>query len=209
MADGRVATTRMELLRARAQLRRVRTGATLVRRKREALVAHLFKLARPAIDARAAIERAVNEAYPVLHEALAVHGHDGLRALGWPSRKVEVEVTPAQIWGEVVADIRVASPIRRTLDARGMAPASTGPAAAEAAHRFEQLAELLLEAAPQEMRVSRLAAAVAQTSRQLNVLERRVEPALLSQVAAIRRSLEEREREERLALKHLQRKRRG
>lgn len=209
MADGRVATTRMELLRARAQLGRVRTGAALVRRKREALVAHLFRLARPAIDARAAIERAVTEAFPVLHEALAVQGHDGLRALGWPGRKVEVEVTPAQIWGEIVADIRVTSPLRRTLDARGMAPGSTGPAAAEAAQRFEQLAELLLEAAPQEMRVARLAAAVAQTSRQLNVLERRVEPALMAQVATIRRALEEREREERLALKHLQRKRRG
>jgi H(+)-transporting ATP synthase subunit D len=199
----------MELLRARAQLGRVRTGATLVRRKREALVAHLFRLARPAIDARAAIEHAVTEAYPVLHEALAVQGHHGLRALGWPGRKVEVEVTPAQIWGEVVADIRVTAPLRRTLDARGMAPASTGPAAAEAAFRFEKLAELLLEAAPQEMRVARLAAAVAQTSRQLNVLERRVEPALVTQVATIRRALEEREREERLALKHLQRKRRS
>lgn len=207
MADSRVAPTRMNLLRARAQLGRVRLGAGLVRRKREALVAHLFRIARPAIDARRAIEAAVDDAYPVLHEALAVQGRDGLRTLGWPERRVQVEVRPALIWGESVADIRLTAPLRRTLDARGMAPASTGPAAAEVAHRFEALADLLLDAAPQEMRVARLAAAVAQTSRQLNVLEHRMEPALLGQVATIRRSLEEREREERLALRHLQRKR--
>jgi V/A-type H+-transporting ATPase subunit D len=70
-----------------------------------------------------------------------------------------------------------------------------------AATGFEQLAELLLNAAPREMLLQRLGQARAQTSRQVNTLERRVAPALASRVAAIRRTLEEREREEHARLR--------
>lgn len=207
MPGPRIAPTRANLLHVRGQLARVRKGAQVVRRKRQALVAHLFHVARPAVDARAEIERRVAEAYPPLLAALAVHGRDGLRALAWPARRLDVEVTPAQIWGVAVADIACPTTLPRTLDARGTAPGSTGPAAADAAARFEELTALLLAAAPAELRVSRLAAAVAQTSRQLHVLEQRLEPTLAGQIAAVRRTLEEREREEHLVLKHLQRKR--
>lgn len=206
---ARLSPTRANLLHARAQLARVRKGAEVVRRKREALVAHLFQAARPATDARANIERRVREAYPPLLAALAVHGRDGLRALGWPARHIEVDVRPAHIWGIAVADIDCPTRMLRTLDARGTAPGSTGPAASEAAARYEELAALLLAAAPAELRVSRLAAAVSQTSQQLHVLEQRLEPGLATQITAVRRTLEEREREEHLVLKHLRRKRDG
>ena len=209
MSDGRgrIPATRSSLLRARAQLARVRKGTTLIRRKREALVAHLFSLARPAVDAREAIQASVNDAYAALARAIAIHGVDGLRALAQPLRPVHVELRPAHIWGVSVADVSRVEALRRTLDARGTAPGSTGPAAMEAATRFESLADLLLDAASREMRVARLAAAVAQSSQQLHVLEQRIEPALHREIATVRRTLEEREREEHLALKHLQRRR--
>jgi V/A-type H+/Na+-transporting ATPase subunit D len=208
MSDGRrrVAATRSSLLRARAQLAQVRKGAHIIRRKREALVAQLFSLARPAVDAREVIQASVNDAYAALGSALAVNGLDGLRALAQPVQPVSVELHPAHIWGVSVADITRAGTMRRTLDARGTAPGSTGPAAAEAATRFEKLADLLLDAASREMRVARLATAVAQTSQQLHVLEQRLETALRHEVVTIRRTLEEREREEHIALKHLQRR---
>ena len=41
----------MNLVRARRELDRVKRGIGLTRRKREALVAELFRLARPAVDA--------------------------------------------------------------------------------------------------------------------------------------------------------------
>ena len=204
---GRIPVTRSSLLRARAQLARVVRGTTLIRRKREALVAQLFSLARPAVDAREAIQASVNDAYAALAHAIAIHGADGLRALAQPLRPVHVELRPAHIWGVSVADVSRVEALRRTLDARGTAPGSTGPAAMETATRFESLADLLLDAASREMRVARLAAAVAQSSQQLHVLEQRIEPALHREIATVRRTLEEREREEHLALKHLQRKR--
>ena len=205
---GRSPATRSSLLRARARLVRVRKGAQLVRRKREALVAHLFAIARPAVDAREAIQASVNDAYAALVRALAIHGVDGLRALAQPSRSVHVELHPSYIWGVGVADVERVEALRRTLDARGTAPGSTGPAASEAATAFEALADLLLDAASREMRVARLASAVAQTSQQLHVLEKRVEPALSREIATVRRTLEEREREEHLALEHIQRRKR-
>ena len=79
--------------------------------------------------------------------------------------------------------------------ARGTAPGSTGPSAAEATARFEALADLLLDAAPREMLLRRLGQALAQTSRQVNTLEQRLAPTIEGQMTSVRRTLEERERE--------------
>jgi vacuolar-type H+-ATPase subunit D/Vma8 len=87
--------------------------------------------------------------------------------------------------------------------ARATAPAAIGLATMAAAKEFEVLADLLLEAAPREMLLQRLGGALAQTSRQVNTLERRIAPELKSRVAAILRTLEEREREEHSRLRHI------
>lgn len=205
----RTPSTRMNLLRATRQLGQVTRGVGLLRRKREALVTELFTLARPAADARAQIADAGTRAYPLLLTALVTHGRAGLRALGWPERVLDVEVEGGSLWGIVVSRIAARPVLLRTLAARGTAPGSTGPAAAATASAFERLADLLLEAAPREMLIRRLGEALAQTSRQVNTLERRLAPALRTAVAGIRRTLDEREREERLRLKRLKSSRRS
>ena len=199
----RTPPTRMNLLRATRRLGQVTRGVGLLRRKREALVTELFTLARPAADARAEIADAGTRAYPLLLAALVTHGRTGLRALAWPSRVLEVDVEGGSLWGIVVSRIAARPALMRTLAARGTAPGSTGPAAAAAASAFERLADLLLEAAPREMVIRRLGEALAQTSRQVNTLEHRLAPTLRTTVIGIRRTLDEREREERLRLKRL------
>jgi V/A-type H+-transporting ATPase subunit D len=206
MNEGRLTPTRDTLLRARQQLARVRRGADAVSRKRQALVGHLFRIARPAIDTRGEIARRVSEAAATLLEALSVNGVDAVRAVGNPSRQVEVDITPAQIWGVRVADVAPVERVRRTLDARGTPPGSTGRELAEAADAYEALVEMLVAAAPSEIRVARLADAVSSTSRQLRLLRERVEPRLSGQIARVVHTLEEREREEHVRLKHLQRR---
>lgn len=193
----------MNLLRAARRLAQVTRGTGLLRRKREALVAELFRLARPAADARAQITGATARAYAPLLSALALHGRAGLRALAWPGRDVAVEIEPGSLWGIVVSRITARPPLVRTVAARGAAPGLTGPAAGRASAAFERLADLLLEAAPREMLIRRLGEALAQTSRQVNTLERRLAPALRAEVTGMRRTLDEREREERLRLKRL------
>ena len=56
---------------------------------------------------------------------------------------------------------------------------------------------------PREMLLQRLGQALAQTSRQVNTLERRLTPGLTSQVLRVRRTLEEREREEHFRLRRM------
>lgn len=202
-AVERMAASRMNLIRARRRLAQVERGVDLLRRKREALVSELFQTARPAVDARMRIEERSARAYTVLVEALALQGQPGLRALGWPGRDLRVEIRPGQVWGVPVSDIEARPPLGRTPGARGAPPGSTGLAAAAAAREFELLADLLLDAAPREMLLRRLGEAVSQTSRQVNTLELRVAPGLSAQLDAIRRTLDEREREERLRLKRL------
>jgi len=195
--------TRMNLLRIARRLDRVARGGSLLRKKREALVARLFGLARPARDARARIAEASRTAYAALLPALARHGDAGLRAIGWPTRAVTVDVESEMVWGIPVATITRRSPLARTLGARATAPAGIGPAAIGAAQAFETLVELLLDAAPGEALLRRLGEALAQTSRQVNSLERRVAPALARNLTTIRRVLDEREREERWRETHL------
>ena len=207
MSVERLAPTRLNLLRAARRLDRVRKGAGLLRRKREALVTELFKLARPAADARRQIDEVSRRAYPLLLEALALHGRAGLRALTWPERDFRVEMVSAQVWGVPVARITEHSQLLRTVAARQLVPGAIGPSTAQAAREFERLIGLLLDAATREMTLRRLGEALSQTSRQVHTLERRVAPSLLGQMSLVRRTLEEREREEHLRLRHLGRRR--
>lgn len=208
MSAATVAPTRLNLLRAVRRLERLSKGAALLRRKREALVTELFRLARPAADARAQIAAAARRAYPLLVSALAEHGLAGVRAIGWPARDLTVEVVAGSVWGVVVSRVVSRTAVARTLDARGTAPAGTGPAAVRAASEFERLTELLLDAAPQEMLLRRLGEALAQTSRQVHTLERRLAPRLREDISRVSRVLDEREREERLRLRSLLKRRR-
>lgn len=201
------APTRTNLLRARRRIERVRKGQDLLRRKREALAAELFRLARPAVDARTLIDQRVAEAYPRLLDAAATAGLDQLRSQAWPVRELLVQIRSTRLWGMAVADITERPPIHRTPSARANAPGTTGPAAADAATQFELLADLMLDAAPREMLLRRLGAALSRTSRQVRSLEQRVTPELEHAITHIRSVLEERDREEHLRLKHVLRKR--
>ena len=197
----RVPSTRANWLRTRRELHRVARGATLTRRKREALVAELFRSARPALDARRRLAEVSADAVDALLEALAVNGLAGLESLGAGAAEPRLEMRPASVWGIPVSEIVSRPPLRRTIEARGAAPALAGPAATDAAARYEQLAELLIDAGPAEQRLERLSAAVAAATRRLRVLEQGLMPQLAAQVARVRHDLDEREREERVRLR--------
>jgi len=201
--------TRLNLLRSRRRLGRVREGADLLRRKREALVRELLGRARPAVDERERISRAAAIAYPALLEALAQEGGAGVQASAEPLREVTVTMRSTQVWGLDIASVLEAPRLERTLEARGTAPGPTPAATVEAAGAFETLAQLLIEAAPREMLLRRLGQEVARTSRQVRALERRVEPALTAAISTMKGLLDEREREEHLRLRHFLRRRAG
>lgn len=196
--SGNVAPTRQNLLRIRRRLDRVARGRDLLRRKREALVAELFRLARPAADARVLIHQQSVLAYRALAEAFAVQGNSPLTAFGWPGREVRVGVQPDMVWGISAGQIPDPPMVNRALDVRGVPPGSAGPATLQSAEAFETLARVLLESASRELLLRRLGEALAQTSRQVNVLDKRLAPRLSGQLRELQRALGEREREERV-----------
>ncbi len=197
------APTRQNLIGLERRLERVAKGTALLRRKREALVTELFRLARPAATARVSIAERAASAYPLLLEALAVEGYGALRAVGWPGRELQVDIRQASVWGIAVSELLRRPPIRRTLAARGTPPPTIGPVTGATATAFEELTELLLDAANREALLARLAEALSRTSRQVNTLEQRLGPELHAQRTGIRRTLDEREREEHLRLQRL------
>jgi V/A-type H+-transporting ATPase subunit D len=197
---SRAAATRQTLLALRARRARVERGAALLRRRREALVTELFRLARPAVAARDAIARAARDAWPPLLDALASEGSLALRAVGWPARTVAADVAARQVWGVAVAELVETPVIARTPAERGLPLETATQAEREVAERFETLAALLVEAAPREALLRRLGDALARTSRQVRSLEHRVAPELATREAAVAAALEEREREEHLRL---------
>jgi V/A-type H+-transporting ATPase subunit D len=193
--------TRHALLRDRRRLARVRRGEEILRHRRRALVAELFRLARPAADTRAVVENRADEAYSALIHALATVGGDETRSLGWPSRAIPVGLETFEQWGVTAVRVEPLARARRSGSARELAPGEAGPAASAATDAFEDLVDLLLDAASREVALRRLGRALAHASRQLNTLERRVAPDLEDRISRTTRVLEEREREDHQRLK--------
>ncbi|MGO8995573.1 MAG: V-type ATP synthase subunit D [Polyangiaceae bacterium] len=199
----RSAATRSNLVRLRRRLDQVEKGAALLRKKRESLAAELFELARPAVDVRREIDEQAKIAYRALLEALAWLGRTELRPLGLPTREIRVELVPREVWGIRGIDLASKPSVVRSAAARGN-PSGPGDAApAAAGEQFEKLIERLLEAAPEELFLRRLGEALSHATRLVNTLEQRVAVSMDRELAAMRGTLEEREREEHMRLKRI------
>lgn len=200
MTLGKAPATRSNVVRLRRRLEQVQKGAALLEKKREALVAELFARARPAVDSRREIEAQALAAYRALLGALAQNGAPQLRAIGWPNRELRVELEPRDVWGMRGADLVGKPSLVRSVAARGVASGPGDASAAAAAHEMERLLEQLLEEAPRELFMRRLGQALARATRLVNTLEQRVSVALARELSSMRRTLDEREREEHLRL---------
>jgi len=202
-AARRAPPTRHALLRVRRRLARVSTAAELLTRKRKALVSELFHAARPVLEGREAVQWQAAVAYLALLQAEADRGHRLLGAVARPVREIAIELDEHVVWGLPSAEIVRHDPVPRAASQRSFLPGDLGPAATSTAEAFEHLTQLLLDVTPRELRIRRLVHALAETSRRVNLLERRVAPTLAAEQARIAATLEEREREEQLRYRQL------
>lgn len=198
-----IAPTRSNLHLLARRLDRVRRGASLLRRKREVLVSELFRIARPALDARTRIAEGAQRAWDLLHVALATRDAEDLAALGLPTRTLSIEVDSRSVWGVEVPELGAHPSVLRSLAVRDQDPGTPGTAAEATTTAFERLVELLVDAASREVLIERLGEQLTHTTRQVNRLEQRVDPALTARRAEIQRTLEEREREDQVRLRLL------
>jgi len=203
MTLERTPATRSNVVRLRRRLAQVQKGAALLRRKRESLVAELFQRAKPAVSSRRAIDERAQAAWRALLEAEATCGRAELVPLAWPARELRIDLVPVEVWGLRAVELARPPAVVRSLGARGAAPGGGEAAVSQTAKETERLLELLLEEAPKELVMRRLGQALARATRLVNTLEQRVAVDVQQQLLHLRRTLDEREREEHLRLKRL------
>lgn len=205
----RAAATRSSLLRLRRRLGQVQKGTALLKRKRESLVDELFARARTVVTSREAIDSQARQAWHWLWTALSAHGSDALTPMGWPTREIDIDLSASELWGLKMVALARRPSLVRSIAARGVLTGSGEADSQEAARNFEVLVEQLLDAAPQEDMMRRLGQALARATRLVNTLEQRVTVRLMADLTGIRRTLDEREREEHLRIKRLIMRRRA
>jgi V/A-type H+-transporting ATPase subunit D len=202
---GDAKLTRSSLVRLARRLDQVERGSALLHKRRDALVVELFARVRPGIDARRQIDQQSAQAYAALVDALAAVGRSELAACAWPTRELHFEI-PAEsppALGPASPQHAATPTLVRSAAARAMVPGQFHAAAGKAAQAFEKLLETLLASAPEEFTLRTLGRALARTTRQVNVLEQRVAVDLTRTLVQVRRTLDEREREEAVRLRRI------
>jgi V/A-type H+/Na+-transporting ATPase subunit D len=205
IGSGTVKVTRSSLMRLSRRLDQVEKGAALLAKKRDSLVMQLFARVRPTIGARRRVEEQAAQAYRALVDALAASGRSELNALAWPSRDLRIQMLDAATPAGATAAARFAAPptLVRGAAARALVPGQYDPTVEKAARAFESLLETVLATAPEEFTMRQLGRALARTVRQVNVLEQRVAVDLGRRRVQVRRTLDEREREEAVRLRRI------
>jgi V/A-type H+-transporting ATPase subunit D len=197
----RVSATRTELLARRARIELARQGRGLLEDKRSALLRELNAIARRAASGSGRLEERAAEGRAALGEAVALDGPEAVASAALAaSGEVEVEVATRNVAGVRLVEVRSGGATRQ-LTERGYALSATTPRIDRVAELHERLLDLLLDTAPMELSLRRLAAEVRSTTRRVNALEQVVVPRLERERDQIAIVLDEREREDRVRLR--------
>lgn len=196
----------MNLLARRAQIKLASDGITLLKAKREALLKELLKRARELRDLRHELHRRGRTAVAALAIARAASGTPEIRSAGLAGyRQIPLQVKTEKIWGLELSDTEH-EPIVRSPRERGIGVLATSSQILDATEAAESMLEQLIECAPFERNIQVLGDEVRKVNRRINALDESLLPRLRSDVRHIRRTLEEREREDVFRLKRIKQK---
>lgn len=201
-----VKPTRMELIEIKEKINLAERGHKLLKMKRDGLIMEFFELMEDARDVRARLQESYDEAEEKLHVAEAVEGRipikSAARAL---TGEPEIRLSTKNVMGVVVPEIEGES-VRRPVTERGYGIIGTSPRIDEAAREYEELVEVVIDAAEIQTAMERLLEEIEKTKRRVNALEFSVIPELEEAQEFIRLRLEEQEREELFRLKKIKEK---
>jgi len=201
----KVSTTRMELLARKAQIALAAQARDLLEKKRTALMRELLQEADVALERSDVLQQAAADAHRALARANARAGPEAVRSAALASRaRLSLQVDTTNVMGVRVPRIEQKS-VARSVLGRGYSLAGTSITIDEAASAFEVKVDAIIQLAESELRLTRLAAEVQQTSRRLNALDYMLIPSLKGECDYIKVALDERERSERFRLKLVKR----
>ena len=201
---SRLSLTRMTLLRERRRLTTASRGVEILHSKRDALLRELRGAARQALEFRRQIAELGSRATAALVRGLGLMGQGTLRTCALVTRRdVRADLRIRNLWGVRIPTIE-AQPIVRSVVDRGYGILATSTAVDDVAESHERLLTAVLQEAPKEIRLRRLAAELRRTSRKVNTLEHSVIPQLRENMRRISMALDEQEREDRYRLQMLE-----
>lgn len=202
-----VRPTRAELLERKQQIALAQQGMDLLKQKRDALLIEFMGVMDETLRLSESLQKNVSEAQYSLAVAKAVDGSVALRSTALATKgEVTVEMSGTKIMGVAVPVVtKGESPVRSSFT-RGYAITGVTSRVDEAAEKFEQILDVIIEYADIETRLKRLGEEINKTNRRVNALEQVTVPALQEQVTYIRQTLDERAREDLFRLKKVKAK---
>ncbi len=200
-----VSPTRMELLAVKGQIALAEQGRDLLKEKRNALMKEFMKIADSVMKDSDELDQVAMDARRSLARAEALDGPEVVHSAAFAAQgELTLSVEGAFVMGVPVPVIEKKSASRALID-RGYSLSGTSVRIDEAAERFEEEVDLLIELAASELRLRRLAEEIRKTSRRVNALEHILIPRLHSRKSYIEMVLEERAREDLFRLKTVKR----
>ncbi|MBI3755628.1 MAG: V-type ATP synthase subunit D [Deltaproteobacteria bacterium] len=198
-------STRINLLFLNTRLLVLKSGAKLLRSKREALMKDFFRCVGECLELRTKLNSQIRDAAYGLHLARAFLG-DALYSTAYASKRdISLDIKVKNIWGINVPSIEQKAFVR-TMDARDISPVGEGTLAIEAAKGFEKVMDAVVTIASCEIRLKRVGEEIRADTRKINALEEILVPSIKNGIKTIERALEEREREDIYRLKRYKRR---
>ncbi len=203
MSTEDVKPTRMNLLARRAQIKLASDGLGVLRGKREALLKELITRARRLRELQQELHQRGRESAASLAMARAVRGTPEVCSVGLAGqRDLRISVSYEKVWGIQLGAI-THDGIVRLIEQRGIGGLDYGAHITYAAEKAEELLQQLFACAPVEGQIQTLGEEIRKVSRRINAIEEHLLPRLRSEIQAITRVLDEREREDRFRLKRV------
>ncbi|MFP4006057.1 MAG: V-type ATP synthase subunit D [Candidatus Hadarchaeia archaeon] len=198
-----VQPTRGELLRLKKRIALAERGHELLEEKRDALVTEFFDSIDLLRERKEKTEKMLKSALDEITEAQIVMGTiETERAADSTTHETEVDVGSRNIMGVEVPVIE-SQAVKKDLIDRGYSIQQTSSKLDEAAEKFEEALESILELAETEETVKKMAGEIEKTKRRVNSLEHVLIPRLKENEEYIEMRLEEQDRENYFRLKRV------
>lgn len=196
----RALPTKIELIRIRRSLKVSQMVYKILEDKREVLLKRLDEMIENASKAREEIWKPLSEAYRALYDAYLRMGPVGLESIA-STTPVQIDVTASV---RTIVDVQVPT-LQITEKKAGLTYgfADTSVALDNAARMMRSVLPGICRAAEIENAIFRLANELQRTQRLINALEFIIIPQYQEAIKSISSTLEEREREEFVRLKHV------
>jgi V/A-type H+-transporting ATPase subunit D len=200
MIEG-INPTRMELLKLKTAEKLAVKGHSLLKEKRNALIMEFFNILERVKGSRENVNLKLEEAYHDLTAAQVSMGDLAVRKAAMSvTESVNVDIDARSVMGVVVPVIDSETK-KRTITERGYGFMDTSVKVDEAAKKFEESIQLIIELGEIEKTIMLLAGEIESTKRRVNALEHIIIPRIENTVKYIEMRLEEMERENFVRLK--------